>query len=128
MWFSNFFVLALCLTPCISSFISLRPPALLRLPVGASKPTGWLHDELTLQARGLTGQLPWFYKFLNHSDWVTDDNETFPFNPAEVAPYYLNGAVPLSFQLPEDENLASIVSRYVGYILAHQDKTTGYLT
>ena len=29
----------------------LRPPTLLRLPTGATKPTGWLLRELELQVR-----------------------------------------------------------------------------
>ena len=39
---------------------SLRPPVLQRLDVGQTKPEGWLKAELSLQARGLSGQLPWF--------------------------------------------------------------------
>ena len=39
----------------------LRPPALRRLVVGATRPKGWLMDEMTLQAKGITGQLPYFW-------------------------------------------------------------------
>ena len=42
---------------------ALRSPALLRLPVGATKPAGWLRDELQLQAKGISGQLPMFWPF-----------------------------------------------------------------
>jgi hypothetical protein len=96
---------------------ALRSPALLRLPVGATKPAGWLRDELQLQAKGISGQLPMFWPFFNASNWVTSEPGMAP---AQYIPYYLNGLVPLSFQLPEDDNLVSLRTRYVDYILSHQ--------
>ena len=40
---------------------ALLAPKLQRMRVGETKPMGWLKDELTLQARGLTSQLPYFW-------------------------------------------------------------------
>ena len=35
----------------------LQPGAFIPLPTGAVKPTGWLLNQLRVQARGLTGHL-----------------------------------------------------------------------
>ena len=48
----------------------LRASALQRLPTGKVQPAGWLKDELTLQARGISGYLPYFWHFINASDWA----------------------------------------------------------
>lgn len=96
---------------------ALRQPTLQRLPTGATQPDGWLKDELMLQAAGITGQLPLFWPFFNASNWVTEEAGMVP---AQYIPYYLNGLVPLSFQLPEDEALASLRTRYIDYIISHQ--------
>eukprot|EP00935_MAST-01C_sp_MAST-1C-sp1_P001190 g1190.t1 len=92
------------------------------LPVGAIKPNGWLLDELKLQAAGLSGQLPWFWNYFNDSAWLGGKGS----EPEQFIPYYLNGLVPLSYQV-EDENIASIRKHHVDYILQHQDNATGWL-
>ena len=85
--------------------------------VEATRAAGWLRRELQLQASGISGQLPLFWSFFNASNWVTDQPGS---SPAQYIPYYLNGLVPLSFQLPEDDHLHSLRTRYIDYILAHQ--------
>lgn len=50
-----------CLAVAASASDKLRPPTLTRLATGATKPTGWLLDELALQAQGLSGALPYFW-------------------------------------------------------------------
>ena len=100
---------------------TLLTPALLRPPTGASKPLGWLKDELVLQAEGLTGQVPFFWSYINQSDWVRDDGKHQ--NPDQYMGYYLQGLVPLSYQLPDDANLAAIRDRYLTQILANQNKS-----
>jgi len=73
----------------------LRAPALSRLAVGATKPQGWLRDELELQAAGITGLLPYFWHYLNSTAWmgVTKD------------PYGRAGGSPTQF-LPHVQPLA----------------------
>ncbi len=95
---------------------TLRPPALVRLPTGATRPVGWLLRELQLQAAGISGQLPLFWPFFNASSWVTNEAG---YAPAQYIPYYLNGLVPLSFQL-DDPHLTALRTSYIDYILAHQ--------
>ena len=63
----------------------LRPAALTRLRTGATLPAGWLKDELTLQARGLSGQLPWFWGYINGSAWTGGHGS----HPAQFMGYYL---------------------------------------
>ena len=99
----------------------LAPQALVRPPVGASKPLGWLKNELELQAAGLTGQLPHFWPYINDSSWV--GGAGFGGTPHQSMGYYLQGLVPLSYMLPDDANLRNIRERYVGYILAAQNET-----
>lgn len=95
---------------------ALRPPTLLRLRAGATKPLGWLKDELTLQARGLSGQLPGFWSYFNNSAWMGGRGS----DPQQFLPYYMQGAVPLSYQV-DDANLDAIIAQYMGYILGHQN-------
>jgi hypothetical protein len=101
----------------------LRPPALQRLPTGATKPLGWLKDELALQARGLSGQLPYFWLYFNQSAWMGEKGR----DPQQFLPYYLQGMIPLSYQL-DDANLVRLREQYIAYILANQtSRTDGWL-
>ena len=101
----------------------LSAPGLLRQPVGATRPQGWLKDELELQAKGLTGQLPYFWGFFNDSAWLGGKGT----EPHQYVPYLLNGLVPLSYQV-DDSNLAALRERYLGFILeAHRNSSTGWL-
>eukprot|EP00947_MAST-08B_sp_MAST-8B-sp1_P005884 g5884.t1 len=62
-----------------------------------------------------------FWHYINKSNWLGGSGS----QPHQFVPYYLNGLVPLSYQLPDDRNLATIRDRYVGYILAHQQLSGG---
>ena len=80
----------------------LRPPALAKLRVGATKPLGWLKDEMNLQAKGMTGQLPYFWHYLNYTDWMVTGKDPYGREggaPRQFLPYYLNGLIPLSYQV-----------------------------
>ena len=60
----------------------LHSPTLTRLRTGATKPAGWLERELTLQAKGVSGQLPYFWSYFNHSAWMdAGRNEPHQFIP-----------------------------------------------
>ena len=113
--------IALIIAVLAAGLEQLRPPALLRLDVGATKPEGWLLDELTLQAQGITGQLPYFWHFFNQSAWMGGKGSGGGAGQ-QYLPYYSNGLFPLSYQV-DDANLRAIRDRYVGYILRHQNVT-----
>ena len=101
---------------------ALRPPALTLLPTGAIKPTGWLLDELQLQAKGISGYLPYFWHFINGSEWSGGGEHGAA--GGEFVPYYIRGLMPLSFQV-EDDNILALRDRYTSYILDHQNITDG---
>lgn len=77
----------------------LRPTRFVKLPLGAVKAEGWLKDQLTVQANGLTGHLDEFWDSLKNSAWKGGDGEAW-----ERGPYYLDGLVPLAYTL-DDERL-----------------------
>lgn len=90
-----------------------------------------------MQAAGLSGHLPLFWADVENSSWVGGSADG---GLHERTPYWLNGFVPLAFQL-EDPDLISMVmsflppssfffvffyklilqvNKYISYILAHQ--------
>lgn len=82
------------------------------LPVGAVKPTGWLRDQLIVQANGLTGHLDEFWPSLTDSKWKGGNGEGW-----ERAPYYLDGLVPLAYIL-EDQRLIDKVKGWMEAMIA----------
>jgi hypothetical protein len=96
-----------------------KPPPLLPLayqplPLGSIKPAGWLHNQLRIQADGLSGHLDEFWPDLKDSAWIGGNREGW-----ERGPYWLDGVVPLAYQL-NDAKLKEKVKRWMDYILTHQ--------
>jgi DUF1680 family protein len=111
------------------------PPSLLKntfepLPLGHIHPTGWLLNQLHIQANGLSGHIDEFWPDIADSAWIGGSGEGW-----ERAPYWLDGLVPLAFLL-DDEHLKAKARRWIHYILDHQhedgwlgpihDQTYGY--
>jgi len=92
----------------------LLDAALRPLPLGAIRPAGWLKDQLRVQAEGLSGHLDEFWPDIADSGWFGGEAEGW-----ERAPYWLDGLVPLAYQLG-DEALVAKAARYMDYIIAHQ--------
>lgn len=77
---------------------TLARQAFVPLPVGSITPEGWLLEQLKLQAEGLSGHLAMFYPSIADSWWVggTQDQGGMIY---QQAPYWLNGFLPLAYQL-----------------------------
>ena len=61
-------------------------------------PQGWLKDQLTIQAKGLAGNLDKMWPDVRDSAWIGGNREGW-----ERVPYWLDGFVPLAYLL-EDED------------------------
>ena len=77
----------------------LLPSPLLKLPIGAIQPRGWLRKQLELQADGFFGHLPELSRFLTKDDspWLSPNGEGEKF--WEEAPYWLKGYGDLAYVL-----------------------------
>jgi len=93
---------------------ALRAPAFEPLPLGSIKPTGWLKDQLRIQADGLSGHLDEFWPDIKDSAWFGGKAEGW-----ERVPYWLDGLVPLAYVL-DDPALKAKVKKSVDHILDHQ--------
>jgi hypothetical protein len=97
--------------------LSLQPVKLIPMPLGTIKPTGWLKNQLRIQADGLSGHLDEFWPDISDSAWFGGKSDAW-----ERAPYWLDGVVPLAFLL-EDKPLIAKVTKYMDYIIANQDES-----
>ncbi|WP_295117806.1 beta-L-arabinofuranosidase domain-containing protein [uncultured Chitinophaga sp.] len=85
------------------------------LPLGAVKPAGWLLDQLQIMRQGATGHLDEYYwKVRDNNGWLGGKGDGW-----EETPYWLDGAVPLAYQL-NDAALKQKVLRYINWTLDHQ--------
>jgi hypothetical protein len=99
------------------SEVSIQPVKLKPLPLGSIKPTGWLKNQLQIQANGLSGHLDEFWPDIRDSAWFGGESDAW-----ERAPYWLDGVVPLAFLL-EDEDLITRVKKYMDHVIANQDES-----
>ncbi len=92
----------------------LQPNAFNPLPLTAVKPTGWLLEQLRIQADGLSGHLDEFWQDLGkNSGWLGGTGESW-----ERGPYYLDGLVPLAY-LTGDARLINKVKTWMDWTLEH---------
>jgi DUF1680 family protein len=92
----------------------LLPTAFSPLPLGSIKPRGWLRQQLEIQANGLTGHLDEFWPDLKNSGWIGGTGESW-----ERGPYYLDGLVPLAYEL-EDQRLIDKAKKWIDWTIQHQ--------
>jgi len=93
---------------------ALKPLRLKPLKLGEVKPTRWLKNQLTTQLNGLSGHLDEFWPDIMNSGWIGGNAEGW-----ERFPYWLDGVIPLAFQL-ESQDLIVRIKKYINYILDHQ--------
>jgi hypothetical protein len=69
----------------------LAPNPLIKLPIGAVKPEGWLRRQLELQTDGFSGRLTEISRFLKKEGnaWLAADGQGH--SPWEEMPYWLKG-------------------------------------
>ena len=89
--------------------------ALSRLGLGAIHPSGWLRNQLELQAQNITGRLEEVWSDVgSNSAWLGGDGEDW-----ERGPYYLDGLIPLAYVLG-DGDLKAKAAVWVEAILGSQ--------
>ena len=79
------------------------------------KPTGWLKEQLLLQAKGLNGNLDKIWPDVKDSAWIGGEREGW-----ERVPYWLDGFVPLAYLL-KDEDMIARAKKYIDAIIGFQD-------
>ncbi|HMI02886.1 MAG TPA: beta-L-arabinofuranosidase domain-containing protein [Pedobacter sp.] len=95
-------------------------PKYTEVALGAIKPAGWLRDQLQTMLAGTTGHLDEVYpKVKNDNGWLGGKGDSW-----EETPYWLDGAVPLAWQL-DNAVLKQKVLKYINWVLEHQ-RPSGY--
>ncbi len=99
----------------------LLPSPLLKLPIGAIKPQGWLRKQLELEADGFFGHLPELSRFLikEGNPWLSPDGEGEKF--WEEVPYWLKGYGDLAYTLG-DEKLIAEAKVWIDGVIGTQRK------
>ncbi len=93
-------------TPAVALYVGNRPPLrpspLVKLPIGAIRPQGWLRTQLQLQAEGFSGRLPELSEFLRKegNGWLSPDGEGA--HGWEEVPYWLKGFGDLGYVLGDE--------------------------
>lgn len=84
------------------------------LPTGSIKAAGWLLRQLHIQADGLGGHLDEFWPIVGpDSGWSGGTGESW-----EDGPYFLDGLVPLAWQL-DSPTLKAKAMRFINWTLDH---------
>ena len=80
------------------------------------KPNGWLKRQLEIQAEGLCGNLDKVWRDVRDSAWIGGDAEGW-----ERVPYWLDGFIPLSYLL-ENEDMKSRAKKFIDAIINQQQE------
>lgn len=92
----------------------LKPQPFAPLPTGSIKASGWLLRQLKIQAEGLGGHLDEFWPIVGpDSGWAGGKGESW-----EDGPYFLDGLVPLAWQL-DSPKLKAKAMRFIDWTLDH---------
>ncbi len=103
----------------ITNRAPLLPAPLLKLPIGAIRPTGWLRGQLELEADGLTGHLPEFSKWCKFEGNAWTDPHGEGHSPWEEVPYWLKGYGDLGYVL-QNETIIAQAKKWIEAVLASQ--------
>ncbi len=78
--------------------------------------SGWLRNQLRIQAEGLNGNLDKVWPYIKDSSWIGGNCEDW-----ERVPYWLDGFIPLAYLL-DDEDMITRVKKYVNAIMDSQSE------
>ncbi|KAG8790469.1 hypothetical protein FRC12_011792 [Ceratobasidium sp. 428] len=95
----------------------LAPKKFTNLNLGEIKPTGWLKNQLTIQAEGLAGNLNLFYPLVTQSSWTGGSANYSNLN--EAGSYWYNGIVPLAYTI-DNPRLKKAVEDFLKHVLDTQ--------
>lgn len=101
----------------------LAPSPLMKLPIGAIRPEGWLRHQLELEADGFTGHLTEISKFCKYqgNSWTSRNGGQFGW---EEVPYWLKGFTDLGFILG-NRRIQAEARKWLDAVLANQ-RPDGY--
>jgi hypothetical protein len=106
---------AVASTQVFKNRLPLAANAFYPLPLNSIKPLGWLHDQLQIQANGLSGHLDEIWADVGpNSGWLGGTGESW-----ERGPYFLDGLLPLAYCL-NDSRLKNKAQKYIDWVLEHQ--------
>ena len=98
----------------------LAPSRLIKLPIGAITPKGWLRRQLELERDGMTGHLPELSRACQIEGNAWGDPQGRGFNSWESLPYWLKGYGDLGYVL-KDEAIMRQARRWIEAMLASQE-------
>jgi len=105
-----------------TNYVSNREPLLVQpyiaLPLGAIKPKGMLQTMLEIQRDGLTGRLDKVYALVcgPNNGWLGGNGDGW-----ERGPYWIDGLVPLAYQL-DDPDLKAKAQQWIEWSIQNQRK------
>ena len=87
----------------------LLPSPLIKLPVGAIKPRGWLRKQLELEADGFTGRLSELSRFLREEDnaWLSPTTSALRYARTEMSCACADGNEAAKNKAPKTGNLTA---------------------
>ena len=101
--------------PAVKNRAPLAPSAFYFVPLGSIRPTGWLRNQLQIQANGLSGHLDETWADVGpQSGWLGGPGESW-----ERGPYFLDGLLPLAWLL-DDSRLKAKAQQRIDWTLTHQ--------
>lgn len=80
------------------------------------KPSGWLKQQLRIQAQGLCGNLDKVWPDVRDSAWIGGTCEGW-----ERVPYWLDGFIPMAYLL-DDADMIARAKRYIDSIISFQQE------
>ncbi len=109
-------------------YVANRPPLraqpLIKLPIGAIEPRGWLRTQLELQAAGFVGHLPEISEFLREEGNAWRSPTGAGHSPWEEVPYWLKGFGDLGYVLG-DQRIIDEAKEWIDAVIASQ-RDDGY--